>query len=251
MCVIVRPDGHTQVFPKPCVAHQRNSVLFEARFGDTRNDHCDAISTVTLHDRFGNNVSGDARNAAGEEVNLPMTFALGRDNGNECGVFPAPEYGQFEQDDADVNGYLKKHTEALVKDVGIEAACKLTGKSKATLGRYYSLDDEHSDRYMPVDAVSALEAAASYPHVTAALAELRGSTLENINSGRNSTSGSGGINSDVITLSQRFAMLMGEYNLSIEDGVISINEAKRLLRETLELQKILVDMKLHLEDETA
>jgi len=133
--------------------------------------------------------------------------------------------------------------------VGIEAACKLTGKSKATLGRYYSMDDEHSDRFMPVDAVSALEAAASYPHVTAALAELRGSTLENIQSGRNST-GSGGINSDVITLSQRFAMLMGEYNISIEDGVISVNEAKRLLRETLELQKILVEMKIHLEDET-
>ncbi|WP_322325736.1 hypothetical protein [Cypionkella sp.] len=26
--------------------------------------------------------------------------------------------------------YLKKHTEALVKDVGIEVACQLTGKSK-------------------------------------------------------------------------------------------------------------------------
>ncbi len=148
-----------------------------------------------------------------------------------------------------MNGYLKKHTEALVKDVGIEAACKLTGKSKATLGRYYSGDDEHSDRFMPVDAVAALEAAASYPHVTAALAELRGSSLENIPSGRNSTGG--GINADVITLSQRFAMLMGEYNLSIEDGVISVNEAKRLLRETLELQKILVEMKLHLEEETS
>lgn len=146
-----------------------------------------------------------------------------------------------------MNGYLKKHTEALVKDVGIEAACKLTGKSKATLGRYYSMDDDHSDRFMPVDAVAALEAAASYPHVTSALAELRGSSLENIETGRNST---GGINSDVITLSQRFAMLMGEYNLSIEDGVISVNEAKRLLRETLELQKILVEMKLHLEEET-
>jgi len=146
-----------------------------------------------------------------------------------------------------VNSYLKKHTEALVKDVGIEAACKLTGKSKATLGRYYSMDDDHSDRFMPVDAVAALEAASSYPHVTSALAELQGSSLENIETGRNSK---GGINSDVITLSQRFAMLMGEYNLSIEDGVISVNEAKRLLRETLELQKILVEMKLHLEEES-
>mgnify|MGYP000323957540 FL=1 len=32
--------------------------------------------------------------------------------------------------------YLKKHTEALVKAVGVEAACEVTGKSKATLGRY-------------------------------------------------------------------------------------------------------------------
>lgn len=163
--------------------------------------------------------------------------------------FPGRQvHGDQKVERARVNGYLKKHTEALVKDVGIEAACKLTGKSKATLGRYYSMDDDHSDRFMPVDAVAALEAAASFPHVTSALAELKGATVENIQSNRNSQSG--GINADVITLSQRFAMLMGEYNLSIEDGVISVNEAKRLLRETLELQKVLVEMKLHLEDES-
>ena len=52
----------------------------------------------------------------------------------------------------------------------------------------------------------------------------------------------------MIKLSQRFAMLMGEYNLSIEDGVISMNEAKRLLRETTAIQKVLLDMKLHLEE---
>jgi hypothetical protein len=145
-----------------------------------------------------------------------------------------------------MRSYLKKHTELLVKDVGVEAACALTGKSKATLGRYYSDADEHGDRFMPVDAVAALEAAASYPHVTAALAELCGVTLSSERSGKNSR---GGINSDVIALSQRFAMLMGEYNQSIEDGKITINEAKRLLRETQELQKVLVDMKLHLEVE--
>ena len=37
--------------------------------------------------------------------------------------------------------YLKKHTEALVKAVGVEAACDATGKSKATIGRYYSDHD--------------------------------------------------------------------------------------------------------------
>lgn len=142
--------------------------------------------------------------------------------------------------------YLKKHTESLVKDVGIEAACELTGKSKATLGRYYSDSDEHADRFMPVDAVAALEAAASYPHVTAALAELRGVNISYDSARQNSDKGE--INSDVIKLSQRFALLMAEYNLSIADGVISINEAKRLLRETVALQQVLLDMKLHLEE---
>jgi hypothetical protein len=146
-----------------------------------------------------------------------------------------------------VGSYLKKHTEALVKDVGIEAACQLTGKSKATLGRYYSDDDEHADRFIPVDAVVALERAASYPHVTSALAELRGVTLSLEQTLRNDSRG--GVNGDVITLSQRFAMLMAEYHTSISDGVISINEAKRLLRETVELQRILIEMKLHLEEE--
>ena len=146
-----------------------------------------------------------------------------------------------------VESYLKKHTEALVKDVGIEAACEATGKSKATLGRYYSDDRDHADRFMPIDAVAALESVASYPHVTAALAELRGITLSMDGDAANSQ---GRVNTDVIVLSQRFAQLMAEYNLSISDGVISINEAKRMLRETLALQKILIEMKLHLEQET-
>jgi hypothetical protein len=145
--------------------------------------------------------------------------------------------------------YLKKHTESLVKDVGIETACKLTGKSKATLGRYYSDNDEHNDRFMPIDAVVGLEREASYPHVTSALAELQGIGIT-YNERRSNSEGSGGINNDVIALSQRFAMLMSEYHQSIEDGVITINEAKRLLRETLALQQVLVEMKLHLEDET-
>jgi len=142
--------------------------------------------------------------------------------------------------------YLKKHTEALVKAVGIEAACVVSGKSKATLGRYYSDHDEHADRFMPVDTVAALEAAARYPHVTAALAELAGATITFDRDARNTESSN--VNADVVALSQRFAMLMGEYNLSIEDGVISVNEAKRLLQETLVLQQVLVDMKLHLEN---
>jgi hypothetical protein len=149
-----------------------------------------------------------------------------------------------------ISSYLKKHTEALVKDVGIEPACRVTGKSKATLGRYYSDNDEHADRFMPIDAVAHLEKVSSYPHVTAALAELSGIGLS-FEDRRGNMDRKRSVNSDVIALSQRFAMLMAEYQQSMEDGQISVNEAKRLLKETTMLQQVLVDMKLNLEDEGA
>jgi len=161
------------------------------------------------------------------------------------GIQRAPVWERRQVPVADPRSYLKKHTEALVKDVGVEAAAEISGKSKATLGRYYSDHPEHADRFMPVDTVAALEEAARFPHVTTALAELRGVTLSYDTQRRNTRSG--GVNADVIKLSQRFAMLMAEYNQSIEDGVISINEAKRLLRETVAIQQVLLEMKLNLE----
>jgi len=149
---------------------------------------------------------------------------------------------------AGFGSYLKKHTETLVKDVGIKTACELTGKSKATLGRYYSDHAEHSDRFMPIDAVINLEKAAGYPHVTGALAELQGIALSHEERRENAPKARG-VNSDIIALSQRFAMLMSEYQQSIEDGIITVNEAKRLLKETSQLQQVLIDMKLSLEEE--
>lgn len=145
--------------------------------------------------------------------------------------------------------YLKKHTEALVKDVGVEAACELTGRSKATLGRYYSDSDEHDDRFMPIDVVAQLEAAARFPHVTAALADLRGITMSYDAEKRNAATKD--VNQDVVALAQRFAMLMSEYNQAIGDGKITANEAKRLLRETLAIQQVILEMKLNLEDEVS
>ena len=135
----------------------------------------------------------------------------------------------------EIGSYLKKHTEALVKEVGVEAACEITGKSKATLGRYYSDHEEHSQRFMPVDTVALLEAHSGYPHVTSALAELLNISLC-YDERHPNRPGRGGINADVIALSQRFAMLMAEYHQSIEDGKISGKEAKRLLSETVMLE---------------
>lgn len=146
--------------------------------------------------------------------------------------------------------YLKLHTEALVKDIGIDAASVLSGKSKASLNRYYSSLAEHADRFMPVDVVAALESAASFPHVTTALADLRGVTLSQADDRPNAPR-KGSINSNVIALSQRFALLIAEYQSAIEDGTISANETRRLLNETLALQRVLLDMKLTLEREGA
>ena len=142
--------------------------------------------------------------------------------------------------------YLKRHTDALIKDLGFAKACEVSGKSKATLGRYASLAPENSDRYIPVNVLLSLERVASVPFVTKALAELQNLQLEY---GENKNDEGGGLNSDVIKLSQRFATLMAEYNHSIEDGVISLNETKRLLDETNALQQVLMDMKLHLQGE--
>lgn len=147
-----------------------------------------------------------------------------------------------------LESYLKKHTEALVKEVGVEAACALTGRSKATIGRYYSDQAEHGDRFMPIDVVAQLEAASRFPHVTAALADLRGITLSYDAERHNAAST--GVNQDVVALAQRFAQLMSEYNQAIGDGKITANEAKRMLRETLAIQQVLLDIKLNLEEES-
>jgi len=148
------------------------------------------------------------------------------------------------------HSYLKHHTEALVKEVGIEAASQLSGRSKASLNRYYSSLPEHAERFMPVDVVAALEAAAPFPHVTTALADLRGIILTHDET-RPNTPPSGSVNSDVIALSQRFALLIAEYQSAIEDGTITANEARRLLNETTALQRVLLDMKLNLERGTS
>lgn len=142
--------------------------------------------------------------------------------------------------------YLKRHTEALIKSMGYARACEVSGRSKATLGRYASLSREDTDRFIPVNLAVELEAASGVPLVTKAMAELQGLSLE---SGETSGERPGGLNSDVIALSQRFATLMAEYNHSIADGVISLNEAKRLLDETNALQQVLVEMKMHLQDQ--
>ena len=98
--------------------------------------------------------------------------------------------------------YLKRHTEALIKDLGYAKACEVSGKSKATLGRYASLQDENADRFIPVNVLVELEMAASVPFVTKAIAELQQLKLEYSD---NKDADSEGLNTEVILLSQRYA----------------------------------------------
>jgi Xaa-Pro aminopeptidase len=139
-----------------------------------------------------------------------------------------------------VNGYLKKHTEALVKDVGIEVACRVSGKSKATLGRYYSEAPEHAERYMPVDTVAALEAVASHPHVTAALSEIRAIKQND------ELANPDGLCAIMIGLSEQYAALMAEFGRSVETNM-SENDTRRMLREAMALQKKILALKVYLE----
>ena len=78
------------------------------------------------------------------------------------------------------------------------------------MGRYYSDADEHSDRFMPIDVVAALEEASRFPHVMdvmAVLADLRGITMAYDEARRNAKSS--GVNEDVVALAQRFARIRG------------------------------------------
>lgn len=146
----------------------------------------------------------------------------------------------------DIARFLKRHTEALVKDVGLEAACRHSGKSKATLGRYYSMHEEHAQRFITVDSVVLLERAASYPHVTSAMAELAGLSTR---MGRDHVPAKmepGHVNTDIAATAQRFAMLVNAYANAVADRGITRAEANEMLSETMALQRILVDMKMHL-----
>lgn len=86
--------------------------------------------------------------------------------------------------------------------------------------------------------------------MTGALAELAGTSLQYDERHPNEER-PGGVNADVIALSQRFAMLMAEHQQSMDDGKITATEAKRLLKETTLLQQVLIDIKLHLEQDDA
>lgn len=84
-----------------------------------------------------------------------------------------PEIYTSENREAKRARCLKLRTELLVKDLGLRTACDVLGKSKTTIGRYYSADPEHADRFMPIDMVATLEGVASSTYVSSALTNMK------------------------------------------------------------------------------
>lgn len=131
----------------------------------------------------------------------------------------------------EIRAFLKESTETLVKEVGVEAACAAAGKSKATIGRYYSRHDEHADRFMPVDTVALLEREAGRPLVTASLAELAGVPLSPPSDAEEA-------------MGRRFAALMA--TTGVAD--LAPARARALLEEANALDEALSDLRRHLAD---
>ena len=147
---------------------------------------------------------------------------------------------------ARANELVKQRTKTLIREIGIDRACAVTGRSKATLRRFYSQSLGNAGQLLPLADIFALEQEAAFPHITAILAQIAGGTLDFAADGAQKTES---VNSDIIQLTERFGSLMSEYYRSIADDKISSEEAERLLTDAAKLQAILVDMKRNLERE--
>jgi hypothetical protein len=140
---------------------------------------------------------------------------------------------------------LKEAVTALVNANGgireAAAACRVQG---ASLFRYTDETDENSDRHMPVDIVEALESAAGVPIVTEYLAEKAQCQLLPVIFEVTESD----LNVDLANTGRRAAMLFQDWADAVaNDGIIDREEAKRLLRDNIELVRTLMHMRADLE----
>lgn len=148
----------------------------------------------------------------------------------------------------DVGRFLRRQTEALVKDVGVATACGSIGKSKATIGRSYATHAEYGDRFMPIDSVARMEAEAGFSVVSNALAELAGLKVS-LNGNRGTEIlDAGRTDENVAVPARRFGVLTNSDVNAIGDNGISPAEARKMPAETLVMQRVLIGMKMKPED---
>lgn len=154
-----------------------------------------------------------------------------------------PEANTSEKLEVQRAGCLKLRTELLVRDLGLLAACDVVGKSKTTIGRYYSVNPEDADRFMPIDMVARLEGVASFAYVSSALAnmkQLAASAPSNI-----SPEPAADMPIVVAELSEQVGELTGELLRAGFTSLPSRNQKRSYLERIAGLERVLGELKRH------
>lgn len=124
---------------------------------------------------------------------------------------------------------------------GLEAAASITRIGKTRLQQCIS--EENNDSYLPIDVVYQLERTSSIPHITNLMASAKIDYQNHYNDCQ--------IFLDFTKLSARFARVMEEYSLSLEDdSEIDKKEARIMIRLIIDLQRTMLSIERKLLDIT-
>ena len=141
-------------------------------------------------------------------------------------------------------GSLKEAQYRLVEECGgPNAAAKLCGLSSTTLFNYTDGDGANAKRNMPVNVVEILEAHCNKPIVTEHLAIMANCLLLQ----QAPLDSSYALQTGILQTGDRVSKLFRDWAKSVEDNVIDRVEARLLLKDSLELIHILMQMRSDLE----
>lgn len=135
---------------------------------------------------------------------------------------------------------LKHISRILVEEVGgLDVSAGLTRISKSRIQQCIS--ENHVDAYLPIDVVLQLEKHAEIRHFSNYIVTQSDATNASKNDSR--------IVLDFVALANRFGRIMEEYNVALEDDdSVSPQEAKRIMRHTIDLQRVLISIERKLMD---
>ena len=144
---------------------------------------------------------------------------------------------------------LKEQTKRLIDEIGIDAAVKHSGHSRAVVVRNFSTSPRDKDRYISIDDVAILEAHASYPFVTSQLAKVNGNrinTCDAINADLTKTElaiEAEKFDPQIVAICNQFAQLMFEYQVANADNIITQDEVDILFSKISSMEVSLVKLK--------
>lgn len=139
-------------------------------------------------------------------------------------------------------GSLKEATDMLVNAVGGQTkSAELSRMSRTVIARY--TDSAETDRYMPADVVRDLEARADYPYVTAYLAHEAGYQIDRISDDGTADADAGAM-AHALKLSIKECADLTIIGLgALVDGVVSVSEARDIIKEADEAMKAIMTVR--------